>query len=92
MQLLPVRGLGALRWFAPWTRVRFITPESNLSCYQFGRRMIKHHFCAICGWATMGAGPHNGAEMFSINVRCLEDADLSALRIKPADGRSFPAS
>jgi hypothetical protein len=37
----------------------------------------------------MGTGSHNGVEMFSINARCLENVDLSALRIKQVDGRSF---
>jgi len=81
--------LGALRWFVPRTQVRFITPKSNLSTYQFGKKNIKHHFCAICGCAPMGTGAHNGVEMFSINARCLENVDLSALKIKPVDGRSF---
>jgi hypothetical protein len=81
--------LGALRWFVPRSQVRFITPESNLSTYQFGKRRIKHHFCSTCGCAPMGTGSHNGVEMFSINVRCLEGVDLSALKIKQVDGRSF---
>jgi hypothetical protein len=32
--------LGALRWFVPRSQVRFITPESNLSTYQFGKKRI----------------------------------------------------
>jgi hypothetical protein len=83
------RRLGALRWFVPRSQVRFITPESNLSSYQFGKRSIHHHFCAICGCAPMGTGAHNGVEMFSINARCLEGVDLSALKIRQVDGRSW---
>jgi hypothetical protein len=81
--------LGALRWFVPRSAVRFTTPENNLSTYQFGKHKIKHHFCSTCGCAPLGAGSHNGVEMASINVRCLEGVDLSALKIKQVDGRSF---
>jgi hypothetical protein len=82
--------LGVLRWFVPRTQVRFLTPESNLSTYQFGKKRINHHFCSICGCAPMGTGSHNGVEMFSINARCLEGVDLSTLKISHVDGRSFP--
>ncbi len=81
--------LGALRWFVPRSSVRFVKPESNLSTYQFGQHRIKHHFCPTCGCAPMGSATHNGVEMFSINARCLEGVELSALVIKPVDGRSF---
>ena len=81
--------LGALRWFVPRSAVRFTTPENNLSTYQFGKHKIKHHFCSTCGCAPLGGGTHNGIEMASINVRCLEGVELSALKIKQVDGRSF---
>ncbi|MBI3901507.1 MAG: GFA family protein [Nitrosomonadales bacterium] len=81
--------LGALRWFVPRAQVRFSTPESNLSTYQFGKKQIQHHFCAICGCAPLGTGSHNGIEMASINVRCLENTDFSALPVKHFDGRSL---
>ena len=81
---------------ADWVRcaglcraVRFTTPENNLSTYQFGKHKIKHHFCSTCGCAPLGGGTHNGIEMASINVRCLEGVELSALKIKQVDGRSF---
>ncbi len=80
--------LGALRWFVPRSQLRFSTPESNLSTYQFGKHTIKHHFCTVCGCAPLGMGSHNGVEMASVNVRCLENVDLSALKISKYDGRS----
>lgn len=81
--------LGALRWFVPRTQVRFKTPESNLSTYQFGKKTISHHFCERCGCAPLGTGAHNGVEMFSVNVRCLENVDIATLKIKLVDGRGW---
>lgn len=80
---------GALWWFVPRSQVHFSTPETHLATYQFGKKKIKHHFCATCGCAPLGTGSHNGVEMASINVRCLENVDLSTLKIKQVDGRSL---
>ena len=81
--------LGALRWFVKYDQVKFIMPESNLSTYLFGKHKISHHFCAKCGCAPLGSGSHNDIKMASINVRCLENVDLAALKIKQVDGRSL---
>jgi hypothetical protein len=80
---------GALWWFVTRDQVSFSTPEANLASYQFGKKRIKHHFCATCGCAPLGTGAHNGVEMASINVRCLENVELSTLKIKQVDGRSL---
>ncbi len=81
--------LGALRWFVPRSAVKFTTLESNLSTYQFGKKRVKHHFCASCGCAPMSSASYNDMDMFSINIRCLEGIDISALKIKPVAGKSF---
>jgi hypothetical protein len=33
--------------------------------------------------------PSTGADMVAVNIRCLEDIDLSAIEIKQIDGKSF---
>ena len=48
---------------------------------------VKECNCSIC--RRPGTGAHNGAEMFSVNVRCLENVDLPALKVKQVDGRSW---
>lgn len=81
--------LGALRWFVPFSQVRFTTPESNLSTYQFGAHKVRHHFCSQCGCAPLGVALYQGVEMASINARCLEGVDLSKIKISHYDGRSI---
>lgn len=81
--------LGSLRWYVKRNQIKFFTPESNLSTYQFGKKIRRHHFCSKCGCSPMGAVLRNDVEMVSINVRCLENVDLSALTIEPFDGRSL---
>ena len=50
---------------------------------------IKHRFCPKCGCAPFGFGTSNGAEIAAINVRCLEGVELSSIKRKFIDGRSF---
>jgi hypothetical protein len=80
---------GYLLWFVPRAQLALRSPESSLSTYTFNKHVIKHHFCPKCGCAPFGFGVSQGAEMAAINVRCLEDVDLSSIERKAVDGRSF---
>lgn len=80
---------GSLLWFVPRTNMRLLTPEENLATYTFNKHIIQHHFCPTCGCAPFAEGTGPGGEaMAAINVRCLDDVDLSGLKIVPYDGRS----
>jgi len=85
------RRRGSLLAFAPRDALTLKTPESDLQTYRFSKEQIHHHFCAACGIAPFGEGvdPHSGASMAAINVRCLPDVDLDALKITKVDGASF---
>ncbi len=84
------RRRGALHWFVPRSRLRLLTPEPALATYTFTPHTIQHHFCAKCGCAPLGEGTNpKGGKMAAVNVRCLEDVDLSALRIQPFDGKNL---
>ena len=81
---------GSLMWFVPRASFRLLTPESNLSTYTFNKHVIKHHFCATCGIHPYGEGVDpKGNEMAAINIRTLEDIDLSKIPIKQFDGKSM---
>jgi hypothetical protein len=58
--------------------------------YQFNRHNIHHLFCSTCGISSYGWGTgKSGDKMYSINVRCLDDVDVSALTVTMVDGKSF---
>lgn len=80
---------GYLLWFVPREKLKLTTPESRLAKYTFNKHVINHHFCPTCGCAPFGfgVGP-TGAPTAAVNVRCLEDVDLAALKRMPFDGRS----
>ncbi|HVA54803.1 MAG TPA: GFA family protein [Gammaproteobacteria bacterium] len=79
-----------LLWFMPRDKLHLKTPESHLSTYSFNKRRIKHRFCPTCGSATFGEGSDSkGNKMAAINMRCLEEMELSNLKINQFDGRSL---
>ncbi|MGE5541312.1 MAG: GFA family protein [Bacillota bacterium] len=64
--------------------------ENELTDYQFNRKTIHHLFCPVCGVESFARGTNKeGKPMYSINVRCLDDIDLSALTITPFSGKDI---
>ena len=76
----------------------FVPPESfalragleDLKDYQFGKKTIHHFFCPQCGVGAFSRGrAPTGDEMVAVNVRCLDDVDIGALKPASFDGRSL---
>ena len=81
---------GALLWFVPRAKFTLETPESDLATYTFNKHVIKHHFCPTCGCAPFGFAPDpKGVPTAAVNVRCLENVDIAAIKRVPFDGRSL---
>ncbi|MES1982459.1 MAG: GFA family protein [Pseudomonadota bacterium] len=79
---------GALMWFVPRQAMTLLTPQEKMSTYTFNKHLIQHRFCPTCGIHPFGEGATpSGETMAAINVRCLENIDLSALKIKQFNGR-----
>jgi hypothetical protein len=79
---------GTLMWFVPRQAMTLLTPPENMSTYTFNKHRIKHRFCASCGIHPFGeAAAPSGEEMAAINVRCLDDVDLLALKVRQFNGR-----
>jgi hypothetical protein len=72
---------------------RLLCGEEHLSTYQFGTRVAKHHFCAICGIHTF-TRPRAAPHLYTVNVRCLDGFDPASLGDKLAkfDGQNWEAS
>ena len=80
---------GSLLWFVPRDALKMTTPASNATEYRFNRHVIAHRFCPVCGIHPYGVGTDpKGNEMAAINIRCLTDVDLDAVRVTHYDGRS----
>lgn len=79
---------GSLLWFVPRAALHLLTPEDAMSTYTFNEHVIKHHFCSVCGIHPFGEGADpSGNDMAAVNIRCLEDIDLSTIPVHHYDGR-----
>lgn len=66
------------------------TPEDEIADYTFGKRSIRHRFCPVCGIHLFAeSADSSGSLTMVINVRCLEDVELSSLPVLCFDGRSL---
>jgi hypothetical protein len=64
--------------------------ESELTDYQFNRKMIHHLFCPVCGVQSFTWGTtKDGGKMYSVNVRCLNDVDIDSLPVTPINGKDY---
>ncbi len=67
--------------------------KEDLSLYQFDTKEAKHYFCKECGIHPF-SNPRSAPDMFSINVRCLDDYDLENedYELVEFDGRNWEDS
>jgi hypothetical protein len=76
--------------FVPAPQFALLQGEDALTDYQFGKKVIHHLFCSSCGVGSFSQGTApNGAATYAVNVRCLDDVEVSALSLTPFDGRSL---
>jgi hypothetical protein len=81
---------GSLLGFVPRDKLNLLTPEGNAATYTFNKHHIKHRFCTTCGMHPYAEAPDkSGKQTAAINLRCLEDFDLSSLKVKEFDGRAL---
>jgi hypothetical protein len=84
------RRAGHILAFTTADRFRLRTPQAAVSTYLFNKQAIRHNFCAACGIATHGGGVGpDGKEMAAINLRCLPNLDLAALKLTKFDGAAL---
>lgn len=80
---------GSILAFAPVEGFKLVSGSDDLSDYQFNHRVIHHLFCKHCGIGSFGRGTNpDGKETVAINLRCLDDIDLSNVRVTMFDGKS----
>jgi hypothetical protein len=74
-----------------------VESSEKLAVYQFGERDVNHHFCQTCGIAPFSTvasvppdydGPAKPGD-YRVNLGCVHDLDVLALKIDVIDGRSF---
>jgi len=81
---------GLLLTFVGADAFRLLSGEDATSDYQFGHKVVHHLFCRTCGVESFARGSQpDGTAMVAVNVRCLDDVDLDAIKPAPFDGKSL---
>lgn len=81
---------GLIWGFAPIAQFRLNSGEDVLSEYTFNKRIIRHQFCRHCGTESFARGKApDGSEVAAINLRCIDNVDIDALKPKMFDGKSL---
>jgi hypothetical protein len=74
--------------FVPAEQFSLLKGQDSLSEYRFNKNIIRHLFCAECGVESFATGTTaDGKQMYSVNVRCFDEIDLSTLNITHIDGK-----
>jgi hypothetical protein len=82
---------GILHLIVPREQFELISGKDDLTTYQFNTGTAKHTFCKVCGIHPFYV-PRSDPDKIDVNVRCLDDVDLSTISAKPFDGRNWEAS
>jgi hypothetical protein len=76
---------GALNHRVEPSQLRILTPLEDLTLYQFHTLTAKDYFCPVCGILPFRR-PRTAPDLWTVNVRCLEDVDLGAIPIRQLPG------
>jgi hypothetical protein len=81
---------GALHHRVPPERFKLLAGHDDLALYQFGTKEANHWFCKRCGIHPF-SNPRAAPEMYSINVRCLDDyaAVQADIEVRSFDGKNW---
>lgn len=81
---------GFMLAFVPAKQFTLLQGEDMLTLYHFHKEVIDHKFCKICGVESFanGKGP-DGSETVMVNLRCVDDLDISKLPVHEFDGKKI---
>ena len=79
---------GFIHVIVPENRFRILDGEDRLTTYTFNTGVAKHLFCSVCGVKSFYR-PRSNPDGWSINARCIDEADRPALRLSEFDGRHW---
>jgi hypothetical protein len=82
---------GILHLIVPPECFELISGKDDLTTYEFNTKTAKHHFCRHCGIHPFYV-PRSDPDKIDVNVRCLDDIDLSTLTPKPFDGKHWESA
>lgn len=79
---------GILHLIVPPENFELLSGKEDLATYTFNTGVAKHTFCKHCGIHPFYV-PRSDPDKIDVNARCLDDVDLSRLKLKFFDGRNW---
>lgn len=79
---------GLLHLIVALDQFEILSGRDNLTTYSFNTHVAKHTFCSTCGIHPFYV-PRSNPDMIDVNVRCLDDIDLTAIVPMPFDGKNW---
>jgi Spx/MgsR family transcriptional regulator len=79
---------GYLHLIVPCERFVLLAGEAELTTYRFNTGVAQHRFCRTCGVQGFYV-PRSDPDKIDVNVRCLDDVDLSGIAVHPFDGKNW---
>ena len=79
---------GFIHIIVPESRFRLTQGSEALSTYTFNTGVARHLFCSVCGIKSFYR-PRSNPDGWSVNARCLDDAEDLDIRIEPFDGKNW---
>lgn len=80
----------SLLWFVSREKFVLKTPDTDAATYTFNKHHIRHRFCPTCGIHVWGeANDPEGNAIAAVNLRTIDDLDLSAIPVHQFDGRAI---
>ena len=79
------RKRGALNYRVSDADLRIKTPLKDMTLYRWHTRVAKDYFCPRCGILPFRR-PRTAPDMWTVNVRCLDDVELESIPIDYVHG------
>jgi hypothetical protein len=85
------RMTGFIHVIVPERRFRLLQGEGQITTYSFNTGVAKHLFCSTCGIKSFYR-PRSNPDGWSVNARCLDDAEGLDIKIEAFDGQNWEAN
>ena len=82
---------GFVHIIVPESRFRMTQGQDALATYTFNTGVAKHLFCKVCGIKSFYR-PRSNPDGWSVNARCLDEAEGLMIEIEAFDGRNWEAN
>jgi hypothetical protein len=79
---------GFLHLIVPPRQFELLSGDDALSTYQFNTNTAQHTFCRTCGIHSYYV-PRSDPDKIDVNVRCLDEVDVSKLTVTRFDGQDW---